>query len=166
MYFSRHFVRTFRITSKTSQQHFAVPRNVIVLQNLFRKIRKAEAKTNCTSNLLHSVMRSITVAHKCNGETKSHGKTNFNSRHNKINLQSNETSRQNKINSRQDKINSQQNNINSWQNKISSRQNTINSQQNKISSRQNTINLRQNKNQLTAKCKLIHGKIQSTHGKT
>ena len=46
-----------------------------------------------------------TVAHKCNGETKSHGKTNFNSRHNKINLQSNETSRQNKINSRQNNIN-------------------------------------------------------------
>ena len=46
-----------------------------------------------------------TVAHKCNGETKSHGKTNFNSRHNKINLQSNETSRQNKTNSRQNNIN-------------------------------------------------------------
>ena len=93
----------------------------------------------------------ITVAHKCNGETKSHGKTNFNSRHNKINLQSNETSRQNKINSRQ-------NNINSRQNKISSRQNTINSRQNKISSRQNTINSRQNKNKLTAKYTLTHGK--------
>ena len=39
---------------------------------------------------------SCTVAHKCNGETKRHGETNFNSRHNKINLQSNETSRQNK----------------------------------------------------------------------
>ena len=85
-----------------------------------------------------------TVAHKCNGETKSHGKTHFNSRHNRINLQSNETSRQNKINSRQ-------NNINSRQNKISSRQNTINSRQNKISSRQNTINSRQNTHYLTAK---------------
>ena len=42
----------------------------------------------------------VGYAHKCNGETKSHGKTNFNSRHNKINLQSNETSRQNKTNSR------------------------------------------------------------------
>ena len=80
----------------------------------------------------------LTVAHKCNGETKSHGKTNFNSRHNKINLQSKETSRQNKTNSRQ-------NNINSRQNKISSRQ---------------------NKNQLTAKYTLTHGKIESTHGKT
>ena len=68
-----------------------------------------------------------TVAHKCNGETKSHGKTNFNSRHNKINLQSNERSRQNIINS-------QQNNINSRQNNISSRQNTINSRQNKQNS--------------------------------
>ena len=111
---------------------------------------------------LHSVLLPLlitTVAHKCNGETKSHGKTHFNSRHHKINLQSNETSRQNKINSRQ-------NNINSRQNKISSRQNTINSRQNKISSRQNTINSRQNKNQLTAKYKLTQGKIESTHGKT
>ena len=106
-----------------------------------------------------------TVAHKCNGETKSHGKTHFNSRHNKINLQSNETSRQNKINSRQNNINSRRNNINSRQNKISSRQNTINSRQNKISSRQNTINSRQNKNKLTAKYTLSHGKIESTHGK-
>ena len=87
----------------------------------------------------------ITVAHKCNGETKSHGKSNFNSRHNKINLQSNETSGQNKTNSRQNNINSRQNNINSRQNKISSRQ---------------------NENKLTAKYTLTHGKIQSTHGKT
>ena len=66
----------------------------------------------------------ITVAHKCNGETKSHGKTNVNSRHNKINLQSNETSRQNKTNSLQNNINWRQNKINSRQNKINSRQNT------------------------------------------
>ena len=77
------------------------------------------------------------VTHKCNGKTKSHGKTNFNSRHNQINLQSNETSRQNTINSRQNKISSRQNTINSRQNNINSRQNTINSWQNTIHSLQN-----------------------------
>ena len=105
-----------------------------------------------------------TVAHKCNGETKSHGKTNFNSRHNKINLQSNETSRQNKTNSRQNNINWRQNKISSRQNKINSRQNKINSRQNNINSRQNEISSR--KIRLThGKIKSVHGKIQSTHGK-
>ena len=118
-------------------------------------------------NLSALCQPSPTVAHKCNGETKSHGKTNFNSRFNKINLQSNETSRENKTNSRQNNINSRQNNINSRQNKInsrqnkiSSRQNTINSRQNTINSRQNTINSRQNKNKLTVKYKLTQGKIE------
>ena len=79
---------------------------------------------------------------------KSRGKTNFNSRHNKINLQAHETSRQNKTNSRQNNINS--------------RQNKMNSRQNKISSRQNTINSPQNKSKLTAKYTLTHGKINKT----
>ena len=86
-----------------------------------------------------------TVAHKCNGKTKSHCKTKFSSRYNKINLQSNETSRQNKINSRKNNINSRQNTINLGQNNIDLLQNTINSRQNKISSRKNTINSLQNK---------------------
>ena len=83
---------------------------------------------------------------------KSRGKTNFNSRHNKINLQAHETSRQNKTNSRQNNINS--------------RQNKMNSRQNKISSRQNTINSPQNKSKLTAKYTLTHGKIKNRQSRT
>ena len=120
-----------------------------------KNIRFAVEQENCTSKLL--VKLCSLVVHKCNGETKSHGKTNFNSRHNKINLQPNETSRQNKINSRQNKINSRQNNITDGRTR---------SAHGKIKLTHGRTRSAQGKIQLThGKIKSAHGKIQSTHGK-